>query len=64
MKLFHGEQVLIKENNLLQPQIHTPLGIIEFYSQSLITSIIQNKVINSKMVGHYINIIMIHLIVS
>jgi hypothetical protein len=28
MKLFHGEQVLIKENNLLQPQIHTPLGII------------------------------------
>ncbi|WP_431087678.1 hypothetical protein [Paenibacillus sp. 8b26] len=30
MKLFHGEQVLIKENNLLQPQIHTPLGIIEF----------------------------------
>ncbi|WP_342426677.1 hypothetical protein [Paenibacillus sp. FSL L8-0158] len=30
MKLFHGERVLNKENNLLQPQIHTPLGIIEF----------------------------------
>lgn len=64
MKLFHGEQVLIKENNLLQPQIHTPLGIIEFSITVSDNFYYPEKVINSKMVDHYINIIMIHLIVS